>query len=96
MLARLYDPDVPRGDTGRARSSADVERNLPATGLTRADLSWRSFCSRASTPSAAHRFDWNPICSRRRVSACFARDGGALYAALDYGHSGGGHGHPIG
>src|SRR6476661_5465405 len=42
MLARLYDPDVPRSDTGRAGSTADAERNLPATGLTRADLSWRS------------------------------------------------------
>src|SRR5207302_551583 len=36
-LARCYQKNRQRGDTGRARSTADVERNGPATHLTRAD-----------------------------------------------------------
>jgi hypothetical protein len=51
MLARLYDSNFPARDTGRRASTADVERNLPATGLTRADLSWRSLLfARAALP----------------------------------------------
>ena len=94
MLARLYDPAVPRGSTGRASSSADVERNLPATRLTRADLSWRSLLfARETLPPLVTR----PLGSELMPAQGFAilrRRGGNLYAALDYGHSGGGHGHP--
>ena len=94
MLARLYDPSVPRGETGRAASSADVERNLSATGLTRADLSWRSLLvARETLPPLAP----TPLRSDLLPAQGFAilrREEGAVYAALDYGHSGGGHGHP--
>jgi len=94
MLARLYDPTVPRRDPGRARSSADVERNLPATGLTRADLSWRSLLfAREQLPSLVPvplRSDLLPA----QGIGVLRRDDGALYVALDYGRSGGGHGHP--
>ena len=94
MLARLYDPAVPRTATGRAASSADVERNLPASALARSDLSWRSLLlARPALPPLAPR----PLVSDLLPAQGFAilrRDGGALYAALDYGHSGGGHGHP--
>lgn len=94
MLARLYDPGIPRGATGRAASSADVERNLPGTGLTRFDLSWRALLlARTTLPALAP----TPLRSDLLPAQGFAilrRDEGALYAALDYGHSGGGHGHP--
>ncbi|CAN5464060.1 hypothetical protein BH09GEM1_BH09GEM1_08260 [soil metagenome] len=93
-LALLYDPSVPRGETGRRASSADVERNLPATGLQRADLSWRTLlCARAELPPLVHvplRSDLLPA----QGLGIIRREGGALYASLDYGHSGGGHGHP--
>jgi hypothetical protein len=94
MLARLYDAGVPHTKTGRAASTADVERNLPPTGLSRADLSWRSLL--AALPELP------PLASRPFTSdllpaqglAILRRDEGCSYVALDYGHSGGGHGHP--
>ena len=94
MLARLYDPAVPRAATGRAASSADVERNLAATGLTRFDLSWRALLlAREALPPLvpiALRSDLLPA----QGFGMLRRDDGALYVALDFGHSGGGHGHP--
>ena len=94
MLARLYDPSIPVGDTGRRASTADVERNLPATGLTRAELSWRAllFARETLPPLEPH-----PLGSDLLPAQGFAilrRDGGRVYVALDYGRSGGGHGHP--
>jgi hypothetical protein len=94
MLARLYDPAVPRSDTGRARSSADVERNSPATGLTRADLSWRALLLARETLPPLAPLPMESDLLPAQGYGILRRDGGALYAALDYGHSGGGHGHP--
>ena len=94
MLARLYDPSVPRGDTGRAASSADVERNLPGTGLTRADLSWRSLLlARGELPPLEMHALESDLLPAQGIGV-LRREGGRLFAALDYGSSGGGHGHP--
>ena len=94
MLARLYDPDVQRGDTGRAASSADVERNLPATGLVRADLSWRTLlCALPTLPALVAQPLRSDLLPAQGLGV-LRRDGGAVYVSLDYGHSGGGHGHP--
>jgi hypothetical protein len=94
MLARLYDPTVPRGDTGRASSSADVERNLPATGLGRADLSWRALLlAREELPPLVVHPLKSDLLPEQGI-AILRRDHGRTYVALDYGHSGGGHGHP--
>jgi hypothetical protein len=94
VLARLYDPAIPRGETGRATSSADVERNLPATGLTRADLSWRTLLlARPELPVLEQQPLTSDLLPAQGI-AILRRDAGALYVALDYGHSGGGHGHP--
>jgi hypothetical protein len=94
MLARLYDETLPRGDTGRASSSADVERNLPATGLRRDDLSWRTLlCARPTLPTSFAqplRSDLLPA----QGLGILRRESGGVYVSLDYGHSGGGHGHP--
>ena len=94
MLARLYDESVPRGATGRAASSADVERNLPPTALTRADLSWRSLLAALPElpPLSAKPFTSDLLPAQGL--AILRRDEGCSYVALDYGHSGGGHGHP--
>ena len=94
MLARLYDPAVPARDTGRAASTADVERNLPATGLRRDDLSWRALLlARPTLPE----LDPTPLRSDLLPAQGFGilrRRDGEIYVALDYGNSGGGHGHP--
>src|SRR6185312_15817618 len=41
-LSRMYADDLAIGNTGRWASAGDVERNLPATHLTRSDLGWKS------------------------------------------------------
>jgi hypothetical protein len=93
-LSRLYANDIPRADTGRARSSAEAERNMPPTALTRADLGWRSLLfGRAQLPPLTAA----PLPSVLLEAQGFGvlrRDAGRVYVALDYGHSGGGHGHP--
>jgi hypothetical protein len=94
MLARLYDPSIPRHDTGRASSSADVERNLPPTGLRRTDLSWRTLlCARETLPALVERPLESDLLPAQGLGI-FRRQGGKVYVSLDYGHSGGGHGHP--
>ncbi|HEY2026594.1 MAG TPA: heparinase II/III family protein [Gemmatimonadaceae bacterium] len=94
MLARLYDPTVPRAETGRRSTSADVERNLPATGLSRADLSWRGVLFARETLPAVEPRPFESELLAAQGFGVLRRDDGALYAALDYGQSGGGHGHP--
>ena len=93
-LGSLYALGTPRGDTGRSRSSAEAERHSPPSALTRADLGWRSLLhARESLPpleDAAPR----SVLLRSQGLAVFRRDEGRLFAALDYGATGGGHGHP--
>ena len=93
-LYELYERPYARGDTGRWRSTAESERNEPPSSLSRADLGWRSLLFAPPTlptlepvaPRSAHL--------EEQGFAVFRRDRGRVYAALDYGHSGGGHGHP--
>ncbi|HKO15490.1 MAG TPA: heparinase II/III family protein, partial [Gemmatimonadaceae bacterium] len=93
-LHRLYADDIPRADTGRARSSADVERNLPASRLSRADLGWRSlFHARAELPPLEPAPPGSVVLEAQGL-AIQRRQAGRTYVALDYGVSGGGHGHP--
>ena len=94
VLHALYAPGVPRRDTGRSRSTADVERNLPASGLTRADLGWRSLLHALPTLPAPARGGARSMILDAQGIAVLRRESGRVYAALDYGHSGGGHGHP--
>jgi heparinase II/III-like protein len=93
-LARLYEDDVPRRDTGRPRSTADVERNLPATSLTRADLGWRSLLFALPELPRAERVAPTSVLLPEQGIAVLRRAEGRVYIALDYGNSGGGHGHP--
>jgi hypothetical protein len=93
-LARMYGDDGPRHPTGRDRSSADVERNGPGTALSRADLSWRALLfARPEWPSLVTPGPATSLLESQGL-AVFRRDEGRVYVALDYGHSGGGHGHP--
>ena len=96
VLATLYDapPGVPAGDNGRGRSSADVERNLPPMRLQRSDLGWRSLLFADAADHAAGGEASGSVLMEGQGIAVFRRDAGRAYAALDYGHSGGGHGHP--
>jgi hypothetical protein len=93
-LSRLYESSIPRGDTGRASSSAEAERNSPPTGLTRADLGWRSllFAREMLPPGDASRPQ--SVLLPGQGIAVLRRRRGEVYVALDYGASGGGHGHP--
>lgn len=93
-LSRMYRDDIPRRPTGRDRSSADVERNAPASALTRADLSWRALLFARPTLPAFEPPPPRSVLLAEQGIAVFRRDGARVYAALDYGRSGGGHGHP--
>ena len=94
MLARLYDPAVPGGETGRSSSSADIERNRAPVGLVRADLSWRTLlCALPVLPPLVARPFASDLLPAQGVGI-IRRDRDALYVSLDYGHPGGGHGHP--
>ena len=93
-LDRMYANDVPRQPTGRDRSSADAERNGPGGALTRADLSWRALLfARSELPTVKPPPAASVLLESQGI-AVFRRDEGRVYVALDYGHSGGGHGHP--
>lgn len=92
-LARCYEEGHARRDTGRSRSTADVERNSPPAGLTRADLGWRALLHALpelpQLPTVAAR----SAHLEEQGLAIFRRDED-VYVAFDYGQSGGGHGHP--
>ena len=93
-LARLYRDDVPRRDTGRWRSAADTQPHEEASSLTRTDLGWRALLfARPSLPDAPRTAPRSALLEAQGL-AVFRRDEGRTYVALDYGHTGGGHGHP--
>lgn len=94
-LAELYRSDVAAGDTARWRSTADAERNVPGVRLTRADLGWKSllFADPATPTVEAAPANMSALLEGQGL-AILRRDAGRVYVALDYGTSGGGHGHP--
>jgi len=93
-LERMYCDDVPRVGTNRRTSSADAERNGPATSLTRADLSWRALLFARPELPPLERYAPRSTLLERQGLAVFRRESARVYVALDYGVSGGGHGHP--
>ena len=94
VLYRLYGTEVPRHETGRARTAADVERNLPATALSRVDLGWRSLLFARPTLPPLGAESLGTVLLEAQGLAVFRRERERIYVALDYGTSGGGHGHP--
>jgi hypothetical protein len=93
-LGRLYAPDAPKGDTDRWRATAEAERNEPPVRLTRADLGWRSLLGALPELPALQARAPGSVLLEGQGLAVFRRDAGRVFAALDYGESGGGHGHP--
>ncbi|MGQ0640982.1 MAG: heparinase II/III domain-containing protein [Gemmatimonadaceae bacterium] len=95
-LGELYRSDIARGETGRDRSTAEAERNVAASRLTRADLGWKSLLFAAQAPVATNAVVPPPgsVLLPDQGYAVLRRDNGRAYVALDYGASGGGHGHP--
>ena len=94
MLQRLYASDAPTGDTGRASASAEAERNHPPVRLSRADLGWKSLLFACEHLPEAGPVALESVLLPAQGVAVFRRDAGQTYVALDYGQSGGGHGHP--
>lgn len=93
-LATLYDGTPTGTDTGRASSTAEAERNGPAARLDRSSLGWKSLLfARAALPVAGEG-GAHTVHLEHQGFAVFRRDHGRTYVALDYGHPGGGHGHP--
>ena len=94
MLGRLYGDDVPRADTGRWKSTAEAERNLPPTRLSRADLGWKSLQLANEVIATDEGRALPSVLLDAQGIGVLRRDRGRVYVALDYGNSGGGHGHP--
>ncbi|MFN8574890.1 MAG: heparinase II/III family protein [Gemmatimonadaceae bacterium] len=95
-LRALYDPPatVADGDTGRASSTAEAERNHPGVRLSRASLGWKSLlCAKAELPPLKQATMRSVLLPAQGL-AVVRRDAGETYVALDYGHGGNGHGHP--
>jgi hypothetical protein len=93
-LGTFYDSAEPRRDSGRSRSSAEAERHSPPTALSRADLGWRSLLHARETLPPLGSDAPRSVLLEAQGLAVFRRDEGRLFAAMDYGESGGGHGHP--
>ncbi|MDB4908288.1 MAG: Heparinase family protein [Gemmatimonadetes bacterium] len=93
-LARMYLASVPQGDTQRDRSAADVERHSPSVRLTRADLGWRSLLFARESLSLSTAEAPGSVLMSGQGFAILRRSEGDACVALDYGVSGGGHGHP--
>ncbi|MGI9076101.1 MAG: heparinase II/III domain-containing protein [Gemmatimonadaceae bacterium] len=83
-----------RRATGRWRSTAESERNEPPTQLTRADLGWRSLLMALPELPLLEPAAEGSILLEEQGIGVIRRNHGRVYVALDYGHSGGGHGHP--
>ena len=93
-LSSLYGDDAPAGDCARWRSTAEAERNVPGVRLTRADLGWKSLLfAVAELPSVSAVVPASAIMEGQGFGV-IRRDRGRIYVALDYGHTGGSHGHP--
>jgi hypothetical protein len=92
-LLRLYGDDIERHDSGRSRSTADVERNAPPSALTRADLGWRALLHAVPTLPRLPRVEPRSAILESQGYAVFRREGG-IYVGFEFGQSGGGHGHP--
>jgi hypothetical protein len=95
LLAHVYDPSIlETGDA--ARDITDVERLAPRGGVRRTRLGWKALAWAAPELPPAEPDAWRPGTEHLEATglAIFRRDEGRTYVSLDYGESGGGHGHP--
>jgi hypothetical protein len=92
-LHRLYETG-PGGDAARWRSTGEAERNVPGVRLTRSDLGWKSlWCALAELPGTTDG-ELGSVLLPDQGLGIVRRERDRVYVALDYGHAGGGHGHP--
>ena len=96
LLAFVYDPAVPVAPGATTGAFTEVERNEPASGVRRQELGWKGllWMPRALPPEAADRWRPGTVHLEATGLAIFRDDALRRYASLDYGESGGGHGHP--
>lgn len=93
-LGRMYDDSAPAGDANRWRSTGEAEMPAPGVRLTRANLGWKTLLF------ARPVLDLQPGAAPESCTiasqglSIHRRDQGSVYVALDWGASGGGHGHP--
>ena len=93
-LASMYANWPAAGDTGRAISTADAERNQSAVRLARADCNWRALLlARLELPPLHDATPQSELLEGQGL-AVFRRAGGRWWVGLDYGDPGAGHGHP--
>jgi hypothetical protein len=97
VLRAIYSARPSGGGTGRNISTAEVERHVPPARISRRDLGWKSLLF--ASPSLPEAGDAEPVWNRSVVMpqqglAVFRRPAQEVMLALDYGHHGGGHGHP--
>lgn len=96
LLRHVYDPSVPLSDSAW-QEITDVERpNETHAGVRRDRLGWKALLFAAPDLPDAPPDAWRPHSAHLEASglAIFRRDEGGTYLSLDYGESGGGHGHP--
>jgi hypothetical protein len=93
-LGRLYGGEAERRGTLRWCSAAEAEQPEPPSDLSRADLSWKSLLfARPLIPDLPDEVPRTVLLDGQGI-AVFRRGGGRTFVAVDYGQSGGGHGHP--
>jgi hypothetical protein len=95
LLAHVYDPAILE-TSDAARDITDVERVAPRGGVRRTKLGWKALAWAAPELPSAEPGAWRPGTEHLEATglAIFRRDEGRTYVSLDYGESGGGHGHP--
>jgi hypothetical protein len=93
-LTRMYANDLAPGDTGRWRASGEAERHLAPVKLSRADLGWRSLLFAREKLSVDPGSAPGSLTIMSQGLTIHRRERGDVYIALDWGESGGGHGHP--
>jgi hypothetical protein len=95
LLRQVYDASV-AVVADRAREITEVERNEPASGVRREQLGWKALLWMSPDLEQAPADAWRPGTTHLEATglAIFRRDEGRTYVGLDYGESGGAHGHP--
>ena len=94
LLRFVYDSSVPPADDG-ARTISDVERNEPPAGVRRDRLGWKALAWMAPSLPNVAAGQWSPGTEHLESSglAIVRRPERRTYVSLDYGASGGPHGH---
>jgi hypothetical protein len=95
LLRHVYDPAIAvRAE--RAVEITEVERSEPAGGVRRTGLGWKALLWMTPMLEPVPDDAWRPGTEHLEATglAIFRRDAARTYVSLDYGESGGPHGHP--